>query len=49
MSEEDLQIAKKRRDVKSKEEKERYIHLDAEFQRTARSDKKVSLSDQCKE
>ena len=49
MSEEDLQIAKKRRDVKSKEEKERYIHLNAEFQRTARSDKKVSLSDQCKE
>ena len=49
MSKEDLQIATKRRDVKSKEEKERYIHLDAEFQRTARSDKKVSLSDQCKE
>ena len=44
-----LQIAMKRREVKSKVEKERYTHLNAEFQRIARSDKKAFLSDQCKE
>ena len=44
-----LQIAVKTRDVKSKGEKERYAHLNAEFQRIARRDKKASLSDQCKE
>ena len=44
-----LQIAVKRREAKSKEEKERYKHLNAEFQRTARRDKKAFLSDQCKE
>ena len=44
-----LQIAVKRREVKSKGEKETYIHLDAEFQRIARKDKKATLSDQCKE
>ena len=44
-----LQIAVKRREVKSKGEKERYKHLNAEFQRIARSDKKAFLSDQCKE
>ena len=49
LSEEDLQIAVKRREVKSKGEKERYKHLNAEFQRTARRDKKAFLSDQCKE
>ena len=49
LSEEALQIAVKRRDAKSKGEKERYKHLDAEFQRTARRDKKVFLSDQCRE
>ena len=49
MSEEALQIAKKRRDVKGKGEKERYIHLNSEFQRVARGDKKAFLSDQCKE
>ena len=49
LSEEDLQIAKKRREVKSKGEKERYKHLGVELQRTARRDKKASLSDQCKE
>ena len=49
MSEEALLIAEKRREVKDKGEKERYTHLDAEFQRTARRDKKVFLSDQCKE
>ena len=49
MSEEDLQTAMKRREVKSKEEKERYKHLNAEFQRIARRDKKAFLSDQCKE
>ena len=49
MSEEALQIAVKRREAKSKGEKERYIHLNAEFQRIARSDKKALLSDQCKE
>ena len=48
-SEEALQIAEKRRDVKGKGEKERYTHLNAEFQRTARRDKKAFLSDQCKE
>ena len=46
--EEALQIAVKRREVKSKEEKERYIHLNAEFQRIARRDKKAFLSNQCK-
>ena len=49
LSEEALQIAVKRRKVKSKEEKERYSHLNAEFQRIARRDKKAFLSDQCKE
>ena len=49
MSEEALQIAVKRREAKGKEEKERYTHLNAEFQRTARRDKKAFLSDQCKE
>ena len=49
LSEEALQIALKRREVKSKGEKERYTHLSAEFQRTAKRDKKASLSDQCKE
>ena len=49
LSEETLQIAVKRREVKSKEEKERYSHLNAKFQRIARIDKKVFLSDQCKE
>jgi len=44
-----LQIAEKRRDAKGKGEKERYIHLNAEFQRIARRDKKAFLSDQCKE
>ena len=49
LSEETLQIAEKRREVKSKGEKERYTHLNAEFQRIARRDKKAFLSDQCKE
>ena len=49
MSEVALQIAKKRREEKGKEEKETYTHLNAEFQRIARRDKKVFLSDQCKE
>ena len=49
LSEEALQIAVKRRDAKSKGEKERYTHLNAEFQRRARRDKKAFLSDQCKE
>ena len=49
LSEEDLQIAVKRREAKSKVEKERYKHLNAEFQRIARRDKKVFLSDQYKE
>ena len=49
LSEEALQIAEKRREAKSKGEKERYTHLNAEFQRIARRDKKVFLSDQCKE
>ena len=44
-----LQIAVKRREVKSKGEKERYKHLNVEFQRIARRDKKAFLSDQCKE
>ena len=44
-----LQIAVKRREAKSKGEKERYTHLNAEFQRIARTDKKAFLSDQCKE
>ena len=44
-----LQIAVKRREAKSKREKERYTHLKAEFQRTARRDKKAFLSAQCKE
>ena len=44
-----LQIAEKRREVKGKGEKERYIHLNAELQRIARRDKKAFLSDQCKE
>ena len=44
-----LQIAMRRRDVKGKGEKERYTHLNAEFQRTARRDKKAVLGDQCKE
>ena len=49
MSEEALQIAEKRREVKGKGEKERYIHLNAEFQKIARKDKKAFLSDQGKE
>ena len=49
MSEEALQIAEKRREPKGKEEKERYIHLNAEFQRIARRDTKAFLRDQCKE
>ena len=49
LSEEALQIAVKRREVKGKGEKKRYTHLNAEFQRTARRDKKAFLSDQCKE
>ena len=49
LSGEALQIAVKRREEKSKEEKERYMHLNAEFQRTARRDKKAFFSYQCKE
>ena len=49
LSEEALQIAVKRREVKSKGEKERYTHLNAEFQKIARRDKKAVLNDQCKE
>ena len=49
LSEEALQIAEKRREVKGKGEKERYTHLNAEFQRIARRDKKAFLSDLCKE
>ena len=49
LSEEALQIAMKRREVKSKGEKETYTHLNAEFQKIARRDKKDFLSDQCKE
>ena len=48
-SEDDLQIGMKRREMKSKGEKERYTHLNAEFQRIPRKDKKAFLSDQCKE
>ena len=49
LSEKALQIAVKRREAKSKGEKERYTHLNSEFQRIARRDKKAFLSDQCKE
>ena len=49
MSGEALQIAEKRRDAKGKGEKERYKHLNAEFQRIARRDKKAFFSDECKE
>ena len=49
MSEKALQIAEKRREAKGKREKERYKHLNAEFQRTARRDKKSFFSNQCKE
>ena len=49
MSEEGLQIAEKRRETKSKGEKERYTHLNSELQRIARRDKKAFLSDHCKE
>ena len=49
MSEEGLQIAEKRREAEGKGEKERYTHLNAEFQKVARRDKKAFLSDQCKE
>ena len=49
LSEKALQIAEKRREAKGKEEKERYIHLNAEFQRIAMRNKKAFLGDQCKE
>ena len=49
MSEEALQIAEKRQEVKGKEEKERYIHLNTEFQKIARGYKKAIFSDECKE
>ena len=49
MSEEVLQIGEERREVKSKEERERYIQLNAEFQRIARRDKKAFLNEQCRE
>ena len=49
LSEEVLQIVEKKREVESKREKERYTHLNAEFQRIARRDKKAFLSNQCKE
>ncbi|MES9461542.1 hypothetical protein ABEP83_12285, partial [Cutibacterium acnes] len=49
LSEEALQIAEKRQEAKGKGEKERYTHLNAEFQRTPRRDEKAFLSDQCKE
>ena len=49
MSEETLQIAEKRREAKGKGEKERYTHLNAEFQRTPRRDNKTFISDTCKE
>jgi len=49
LSEEALKIAEKRREAKGKGERERYIQLNAEFERTARRDKKAFLSDQCKE
>ena len=49
LSEEDLQIAEKRREAKGKGEKERYTHLNAEFQKIARRDKKAFFSHQCKD
>ena len=49
LSEEGLKIAEKRREAKGKGEKERYTHLNAEFQRITRKDKKAFLSEQCKE
>ena len=49
MSKEALKIAEKRQDMKGKEEKERYTHLNPAFQRIARKEKKAFLSDQCKE
>ena len=49
MSEEGLQIAEKRREAKGKGEKKRYIHLNAEYQRIARRDKKAFLSNECKD
>ena len=49
LSEEALQITEKRREAKGKAEKERYTHMNAEFQRISRRDKKAFLSDQCKE
>ena len=49
LSEQSLQIAEKRREAKAKGEKERFTHLNAELQRLARKNKKVLLSDQCKE
>ena len=49
LSEEALQIAEKRREVRGKGEKEKYIHLNAEFQRISRNNKKAFLSDQCRE
>ena len=49
LSDEVLQIAEKRREAKGKGEKERYVQLNVEFQRTSRGDKKPFLSDQCKE
>ena len=49
LSEEALKVAEKRREAKSKGEKERYTHLNPEFQRIARRDKKAFLSDQCNE
>ena len=49
MSEEALQVAEKRREAKGKEEREIHAHLNAEFQRIARRDKKAILSDQCEE
>ena len=49
MSEEALQIAEKRREAKGKGEREKYTHLNAEFQRIARRDRKAFLNDQCKE
>ena len=49
LSEEDLQVAEKRREAKGKGERERCIHLTAKFERIARRDKKAFLSDQCKE
>ena len=48
LPQEDLQIAEKRKDTKGKGDKERYAHLNAEFQRRARRNKKAFLSDQCK-